>query len=144
MDSFVDGALSLENHVDQYEYKVRNVIRDAINDYLKAKLPGIDAHPPMPRYGCYVRSGIVKKFPDLIVTVLAVEDITAAMLVRHSILDEGIMLCLFSEVPNKSNFTGLGAGGISAERARLCSAYRVPGREKQLEPVEPRAVYRPR
>ncbi|KAL7961260.1 hypothetical protein V8C34DRAFT_320028 [Trichoderma compactum] len=107
MDSFVDGALSLGNHVDQDEDKVRNVIRDAINDYLKAELPGIDAHPPTPKYRCYVRSGIVKKFPDLIATVLAAENVTPAMLVRHSILDEGIMLCLFSEVPNKSNFTGL-------------------------------------
>lgn len=107
MHSFVDGALSLGNHVDQREDKVRNVIRDAINDYLKAELPGIDAHPPMPKYGCYVRSGIVKKFPDLIVTVLAAEKAAPAILVRHSILDEGIMLCLFSAVPNKSTFTGL-------------------------------------
>ncbi|KAH8686175.1 hypothetical protein BGZ61DRAFT_533740 [Ilyonectria robusta] len=106
-DSFLDGALSLGNLVDQHEDKIRNFIKERINDYLKASLPGIDAHPPMPRYGCYVRSGLVKKFPDLIVTVEPADDATPAILVRHSVLDNGIMLCLFSAAPNKSTFTGL-------------------------------------
>ncbi|KAJ3526923.1 hypothetical protein NM208_g10955 [Fusarium decemcellulare] len=90
LDSLVDGALSLGNHVDQHEDKARKIIRDSIDDYLKTSLPGTDTHLSMPQCG-----------------LLSAGTAIPTSLVHQSILYEGIMLCLFSAAPNQSTFTGL-------------------------------------
>ncbi|KAF4463881.1 hypothetical protein FALBO_9294 [Fusarium albosuccineum] len=107
LDTLIDGALSLGNHVSQHEDKARKIIKDSINDCLRASFPGTDTHPPVPRCGCFIRSSIVKKSPDLIVTVEATDTAAPAILVHKKILYEGFMLCLFSAAPNKSAFNGL-------------------------------------
>ncbi|KAF5012358.1 hypothetical protein FDECE_1585 [Fusarium decemcellulare] len=107
LDTLLDGALCLGNHVSQHEDKARKIIQDSINDCLKASLPGTDTHTPVPRCGCFIRSSIVKQSPDLIVTVEATDAAAPAILAHKKILYEGFMLCLFSAAPNKPTFTGL-------------------------------------
>ena len=106
MDCFVDGALSLGNHVDRTKDKVRDAIKSAIDWYLECPLPFSDHPPPIPKYGCYIRSGIVAKFPDLIVNVQPrPAGDGPPVLLRHEVVDKGTMICLFSQPPSPSTFT---------------------------------------
>ena len=110
MNNFLDGALSLGNHIDRQTDKVRDAIKVAINWYLQTKINELNYPPPTPKYGCLIRSMLVTQFPDLIVDVepRAEEhpDVQPALL-RHEILDTGTMLCLFSQPPAQSTFTAL-------------------------------------
>lgn len=108
MDCFVDGALSLGNHVDRTKDKVRDATKSAIDWYLESPLPLSDYPPPIPKYGCYIRSGLVAKFPDLIVNVQPrPAGHEPPVLLRHEVVDKGTMLCLFSQPPSPSTFTEL-------------------------------------
>lgn len=107
-DALLDGALSLANHIDQDDDAVRTAIKGAINRYLTTPIPSLGYLPPVPRYGCYVRSKLITQFPDMIVQIVPQPALDSApVLLRHDIVDTGTMLCLFSEPPLSPAFTGL-------------------------------------
>ncbi|RDL32367.1 uncharacterized protein BP5553_08823 [Venustampulla echinocandica] len=108
VNCFLDGALSLGNHIDQEGDKVRDAIKGAINWYLHSPTSVHAYFPPIPRYGCLIRSALISKFPDMIVKVEpAPTDDAAPILLRHEVIDKGTMLCLFSQPPSASTFTSL-------------------------------------
>ncbi|KAB8349755.1 hypothetical protein FH972_023769 [Carpinus fangiana] len=110
MDCFLDGALSLGNHIDQQTDKVRDAIKTAIKWYLQTDLGDLKYPPPIPKYGCLIRSSLITQFPDLIVAVDPAPEAhpdVQPVLLRHEILDKGTMLCLFSQPPAPSTFTKL-------------------------------------
>ncbi|KAI9689319.1 MAG: hypothetical protein M1822_009969 [Bathelium mastoideum] len=108
MDSFINGALSLGNHVEQQGDAVQDGIKTAFNIYLTTKIDELGYLPPMPKCGCFVRSKLVSKFPDMIVSVTPeTRQDGAPILLRHELLDDSTMLCLFSELPSESSFNTL-------------------------------------
>ncbi|KAI1845227.1 hypothetical protein JX266_008537 [Neoarthrinium moseri] len=114
MNAFLDGALSLGNHIDRTQDKVRNAIKVAINWYLSSST-SVHSYPsPVPKYGCFIRSAVISQFPDLIVEVASAAASAkvsagdqAPILLRHEVLDKGTMLCLFSQPPSPSSFSTL-------------------------------------
>ncbi|THC90264.1 hypothetical protein EYZ11_010272 [Aspergillus tanneri] len=101
--AMVDGGLSLANHLDQKDDKVRTAMKRAVNKHLDTQIPGL-YHPQTPRYGFYVRSALIAKFPDLIIEVedengdpLDAKD--PPIILRHEVVEKNTMLCLMREPP---------------------------------------------
>ncbi|KAL8692917.1 MAG: hypothetical protein Q9218_002143 [Villophora microphyllina] len=67
LDCMVDGALSVANHLSSDDDAIRQSIKAEINRYLSTPLgTGSAAHlPQVPLYGFFLRSAVVKIFPDL-------------------------------------------------------------------------------
>lgn len=111
MNAMVDGALSLANYIDQEDDKVRKAIFHAIHLYRTTPIPELDGErPPLPVYGCYVRSALITKFPDLKVEIrrggrpIEHEEL---ILLRHDIVNVDTMFCLFSKRPSTSTWDEL-------------------------------------
>ncbi|KAE8381125.1 hypothetical protein BDV26DRAFT_256136 [Aspergillus bertholletiae] len=104
--AMIDGGLSLANHLDPEDDKVRNAIKGAINNHLNTRMPDL-YHPQTPRYGFYVRSALVAKFPDLI---LEIEDQHGTppdpkdppIILRHEVVERNTMIVLMREPPRDS------------------------------------------
>ncbi|KAF3083910.1 hypothetical protein TWF706_001057 [Orbilia oligospora] len=102
INALIDGSLSLANHTDLKEDKVRNVMKRCINKYFET------TKTEVPVYGFLIRSQILVKFPDIIVeTYLSGKPTTETILIRHTILDTGIMLGLCSAVPDGKSWDSL-------------------------------------
>ncbi|KAF3219508.1 hypothetical protein TWF679_010976 [Orbilia oligospora] len=102
INALIDGSLSLANHTDLKEDKVRNVMKRCINKYFET------TKTEVPVYGFLIRSQILVKFPDIIVeTYLNGKPTTETILIRHTILDTGIMLGLCSAVPDGKSWDSL-------------------------------------
>lgn len=105
--AMIDGGLSLANHLDPDDDKVRNAIKGAINDHLKTEMPDL-YHPQTPRYGFYVRSALVAKFPDLIVEIEDKDGIPPdpngpPIILRHAVVERNTMIVLMREPPRYSS-----------------------------------------
>lgn len=111
-DALVDGALSLANHIDHQDDHVRCAMKKAFYRFLATPTSNLDPHlsypPPVPKYGCYIRSELIAKFPDLIVETEPKAALDhSPILLRHDVVDKGTMLCLFSRAPSSSEFSRL-------------------------------------
>lgn len=69
MDCFIDGALSVANHLEPVDDKVRRRIKDVYNVYLRNNIEPLPIKPPVPEYGFILRSALIKVMPDIRVTV---------------------------------------------------------------------------
>jgi hypothetical protein len=104
-DALLDGAFSLANHIDRDDDKVRCAMKKAINRFLSTPTsnlpPELSYLPPVPKYGCYIRSELIAKFPDLIVETepKAASD-HLPILLYDNVVDKGTVLCLFSRHPH--------------------------------------------
>lgn len=67
LDCLIDGALSVANHLDRDDDRVRSAIKITLNTYLKTEVEGIV--PQIPLCGFIIRSQIVKVMPDMKMTV---------------------------------------------------------------------------
>ncbi|MCJ1434527.1 hypothetical protein MMC27_003896 [Xylographa pallens] len=107
-DAMIDGALSLGNHFYQQSDPDRDAIKAAIDRYKTTPNSVLKYLPPLPKYGCFIRSALITKFPDIIVGIEPPPALTdAPILLRHQILDDGTMLCLFSELPSSTGWKTL-------------------------------------
>ena len=104
-DAMIDGALSLGNHFNQQSDPDRDAIKAAIERYKTTPNSVLKYLPPLPKYGCFIRSALITKFPDIIVGIEPPPALTdPPVLLRHQILDTGTMLCLFSEMPSSETW----------------------------------------
>ncbi|KAF2737783.1 hypothetical protein EJ04DRAFT_574290 [Polyplosphaeria fusca] len=82
MDCFIDGALSVANHMGQNDDQVREAIKDQLNEFFKTKYTnktGQPLHyPQVPRYGFFLRSAVVTIFPDLTLDIPYPDEATGA------------------------------------------------------------------
>lgn len=108
VEALIDGALSVANHVDRDDDKIRARIKDAINDYLKTPLASLPYCPQVPSHGFLLRSELCTKYPDLIVEA-PVHGTThqGAPILRQENIDESVMLALFDRVPGSDTFDSL-------------------------------------
>ena len=107
VEALIDGALSLGNQgtlslkgVDkQPNDLVRRSIKVAIKDYFEFTNSTLKYKPPVPKFGFFMRSDIVAKFPDLKIDVQPPQDPNGApLLLRHSIIGTNLMLTFFGDV----------------------------------------------
>ncbi|KAF8441173.1 hypothetical protein BGX38DRAFT_1144418 [Terfezia claveryi] len=103
LDALADGALSLANHIDCEEDRVRRAIKEAFNRYFNTPNNKLNYRPPVPVYGFFLRSALVVQFPDMVVTTdPALNKLQGPVLLRHEIIDKEIMLCFLSDLPQWS------------------------------------------
>lgn len=107
IDALVDGALSLGYQGDATKTETDDIVRRAIRKAIQRVIedPTGGHNAPLPRYGFLFRSDVVKRFPDLKVSVEGPggggpsERGDAMHLLRHSIIDEEVILGFFSDAP---------------------------------------------
>lgn len=100
IDALVDGGLSIGNHIDPTDDKVRRAIKQAINRYFSTPNSTLKYPPPVPKYGFYMRSAVVTKFPDLVLSTNPVADAAGTPLLgRHEIIDTNLMFGLLNHEP---------------------------------------------
>ena len=113
MNCFIDGALGIGNHLDEADDVVRALIKNALNNYFNAP---IDAghHSPLPqipRWGFFLRSAVVKAFPNLQVHAPwpSPADPTVAEMrievLRNDVLTDDVLLCLLDRLPGGGDLT---------------------------------------
>lgn len=110
IDAYLDGALSVANHLEpEFDY-TRLRIKALINAFLKTSFGKTQRRPPVPRYGFVIRSTVVKSTPDLRLAVSA-WDVSSDngkvivgerdCLVRWTRMDEFTILCLLDCLPQE-------------------------------------------
>ncbi|KAK3307149.1 uncharacterized protein B0T15DRAFT_553568 [Chaetomium strumarium] len=119
VSALVDGGLSLANHLDRDDDRLRDAIKGAINTCLTTTMPGLGYTPPVPTYGFLLRSALVTKFPDLIVDFKRKEqdgtkgearqdnDSGPPVILRHDVIGPDTLLGLLREYPVSPDFTSL-------------------------------------
>lgn len=113
IDCLIDGALSVANHLEPVDDKVRRRIKDVYNVHLINKIDPAPIKPPVPRYGFVIRSQLIKVMPDLKVTVTCrkvtgtppntsvADDTSRKPLVRLTRLDEFTIFALLDCYPEE-------------------------------------------
>lgn len=130
--AFTDGALSIADRFDEAD-EVREAIKKALDTHLGTPLP--DGFPPqIPRWGFFIRSEVVTKFPDL--RIVAPRENAADVrpeVLRMEVLDTDLLLALFDR--EQGDFPG----GIMIQppdqlSSRLGSAHGVQnGKDLEIE-----------
>jgi hypothetical protein len=117
IDCFLDGALSVANHLEpEYDY-TRLSVKAVFNDFLGTPIGNTKRLPPVPRYGFILRSAVVKSTPDLRLTVrcwkigeakdgtkIWTENQDRDPLVRHTKMDDFTILSLVDCLPEEICF----------------------------------------
>jgi hypothetical protein len=109
MDCFIDGALSVANHVEPVDDKVRRRIKDVYNVYLANNIEPLPVKPPVPQYGFILRSALIQVMPDIRITVTCrkgtapnfVVDDSRQLLVRLTKMDDFTILALLDCLPEE-------------------------------------------
>ncbi|KAL8908170.1 MAG: hypothetical protein Q9207_000993, partial [Kuettlingeria erythrocarpa] len=109
LDCLIDGALSVANHFSVEEDTVRLKIKEVYNTFLSTPVEGTTLKPPIPRYGFFLRSALVKAIPDLRVTITCrrvegnevMEDPNRTPLVRLTKMDDHTLLALLDCLPEE-------------------------------------------
>jgi hypothetical protein len=150
LDSLIDGALSVGNHLERDDDVVRQAMKYNLNKYFATPIDK-DHHPftpQIPTYGFLLRSAVVQAFPNLQVhapwpgSTPANSDPRAETL-RLEPLDKDLLMCLFDRLPGSPNF----ASGITisqpphqqrfaAGNARVRSNVRVRAKSNSVNEVE--------
>lgn len=108
INAMIDGGLSLANHLDRNDDRLRTAIKGAINWYLTTPIAHLNYVPPVPSYGFFVHSELITKFPDLVVdTQPAVGASDPPMVLRQVRLDDNLLLCLLHETPAAPHCTSI-------------------------------------
>ena len=69
LDCFIDGALSVANHLESDDDVTRRRIKEIFNQYLENPVPRAGYKPQIPSCGFLIRSKLIKAMPDLRITV---------------------------------------------------------------------------
>lgn len=109
IDSLIDGALSLANTIDQDDDFIRRAIKSAINVYLNKDDVQTGFRPQIPSYGLFFRSDIISQYPDIKIEAPFPKgsDFKGTPILRHTIISEGLLLCLFDRAPGKAELSEL-------------------------------------
>lgn len=113
IDAYLDGALSVANHLEpDFDY-TRLRIKAIVNHYLETPIGNTGKNPPVPRYGFVLKSSVVKATPDLRLTVRSWTQETKDgkttwtdrdCLVRHTKMDDFTILSLIDCLPEEIRY----------------------------------------
>ena len=109
LDCLIDGALSVANHLASDDDVVRQSIKTVINDYLCTTVgTGPTAHlPQVPLYGFFLRSAVVKVFPDLQISIPypSGNGIGLAPILVQKRMASDILMVLLDRLPDGGNIS---------------------------------------
>ena len=73
MECFIDGALSVANHMARDDDTVRDAIKVQLNTYFGTPFTDVTGaplhYPQVPKYGFFLRSAVISIFPNLVLDV---------------------------------------------------------------------------
>ncbi|KAH0566346.1 hypothetical protein GP486_000252 [Trichoglossum hirsutum] len=103
LDCLIDGALSVANHLERDDDKIRNEIKQIYNSYLRDPVGATTQQPQIPGYGFILRSQIVKVMPDLKITAVwqPVTNDNRHPVCRYTRPDDHTILCLLDRPPEE-------------------------------------------
>jgi hypothetical protein len=116
VDAFIDGALSVGNHLDREDDVVRQALKYNLNSYLKTKYsvshpgqPDLNYYPQMPCFGFLLRSAVVHAFPDLEIHAPwnsgdDKADGKREPTLRFEAIAKDTLLCLFDRMPGSAHW----------------------------------------
>ncbi len=113
MDAFIDGALSIGNHLDRTDDVVRQAFKRNLNRYFKSKFHDqqgheLNYHPQIPSFGFFLRSAVVKAFPDLQIHApwTSADNLEGARepTLRFETIEKDTLLCLFDRMPGSTHW----------------------------------------
>ena len=104
LDCSIDGALSVANHLSSDDDVIRQLVKVEINRYLRTPTgQGSTAHlPQIPLYGFFLRSAVVKVFPDLQIDIpyTAGEGNGLAPILVQKRMSSDILMVLLDRLPD--------------------------------------------
>ena len=104
---FIDGALSIANHIEQDADTIRGSIKRIIKKYLADAYPDLGVAPAVPIFGFLLRSVVVTTYPDLVVTAPLPPGSKKAQLIRQENISKDVLLVLFDREPSDPDFDSL-------------------------------------
>ena len=105
-DAFIDGALSIGNHLDREDDVIRQSLKRNLNRYFSTPYGTgtLNYCPQVPCFGFFLRSAVVTAFPNLEVHApwFGTEDLGGQRLevLRNELLENDTLLCLFDRMPD--------------------------------------------
>lgn len=149
IDSFLDGALSLANQVSREDDEVRGIIKALLEIYTTGQLSPLFGYAPqIPTFGFLMRSSIVTRFPDLVVTAPRAPGDARAPILRQENIAKDTLLCLFDRVPSDSDFKNILISQPPHQQFFSVGATLGPGKAPEgsppgtLGPMELELIYR--
>ena len=102
---FLDGAFSMGEHFTDND-EVRESIKANLDDYLSTPLSNSLGTPAVPKWGFFLRSELVTKFPDMrIVAPRSTASLSKVPEVLRKItLDTDLLIALFDRTPTAADF----------------------------------------
>ncbi|USW53091.1 hypothetical protein Slin15195_G064100 [Septoria linicola] len=125
-DAFIDGALSIGNHLDQEDDIVRQAFKRQLNRYFETPLGegNMNYLPQIPTFGFFLRSGVVKAFPNLEVHApwRTAEEMGGNRMetVRLDCLEKDTLLCLFDRTPGQAHWNNDHGDGSKRTNITIC------------------------
>ena len=104
---FIDGALSIANHIEQDVDTIRSSIKRIIKKYLEDEYPDLGIAPSVPIFGFLLNSVVVTQYPDLVVTAPLPAGSKKAQLVRQENISKDVLLVLLDREPSSPDFESL-------------------------------------
>ncbi|KAK6505088.1 hypothetical protein TWF481_007010 [Arthrobotrys musiformis] len=95
LNAYLDGALSVGNHVEGDQDSVRAALKITLQTFLNTVNPALGYIPQIPISGCLIRSSIVSHFPDLSIIADRPAGDTQAPILKRTNLAPDILLVLF-------------------------------------------------
>ena len=96
--AYVDGALSIAEHYTDTD-DVREAIKLSLSNYLNSTLPN-GFKPQVPKWGFFLRSELVIKFPNLkVIAPWPTDNDARVQVLRCDVVDTDLLLVLFDREP---------------------------------------------
>jgi hypothetical protein len=114
IEAYVDGALSVANHMSRDDDQIRNSIKVGMNRYFKSQVGSVSdgkTHfPQVPTYGFFLRSAVVTIFPDLVIEAAYpsadVQSGRTPLLVQKH-MGKDVIFCLLDRLPESGQLTSI-------------------------------------
>jgi hypothetical protein len=111
IDAMIDGALSIGNHLNEANDVVRTAMKAALNSYFSTPIDSNlhPYHPQIPCFGFFLRSAVVKAFPNLQIHAPFSDppnpNEQRVQILRNEIVDKDVLLCLIDRLPGAADLS---------------------------------------
>ncbi|OJJ42374.1 hypothetical protein ASPZODRAFT_20492 [Penicilliopsis zonata CBS 506.65] len=104
MNAYIDGALSVGNHVEGDQDSVRVAIKNNLQAFLDSTNPTLGYQPQIPTSGCLIRSPLVAHHPDLTIRAPRAAGDARAQVLQRLRLAPDVLLLLFDRPLTTTGF----------------------------------------
>ena len=106
---YIDGALSIAEHYEEGD-DVREAIKKSLTTYLTTKVTDTNYPPQIPKWGLFVRSEFITRYPDMRISAPfsdPAKEGKQTEILRAETLDTDLMMLLFDREPGDFSSAGI-------------------------------------